>query len=123
MRTIYTSSCLFGSRSNISGNTMRTLKDLLPTKHRIARKKSKVFSIDEKTVFYVVRKIIQEEYGLRGGENIIPTLYKDKIIFLSSISSLWGNEIWIERERLRGKINLLLGDEVIREIKIARGSL
>lgn len=98
---------------------MRTLKDLLPKQRRVSEKEESL-PVDEKTVFYIVRKIIREEYGLRGGENIIPTLYKDKTLFLSSRSSLWGNEIWIEREHLREKMNHLLGEEVIREVKMGR---
>lgn len=100
---------------------MRILKDLLlkPKTLKISEKEPPLI-IDEKTVFYIVKKIILEEYGIRGGENIIPTLYKDKKVFLSSRSSLWGNEIWIEREHLREKINLLLGEGVILEVKLGR---
>jgi len=61
-----------------------------------------------------------EEYGIRGGENIIPTLYKEKKLFLSSRSSLWGNEIWLERDRLKEKINILLGSDAVGEIKLNR---
>ena len=100
---------------------MQTLKNLLPKKPRVPR--GEVLLLDEKTVFYIVRKIIREEYGVRAGENIIPTLYKEKTLFLSSRSSLWANEIWIEREYLRKKMNLLLGEEAITEVKMSRDSL
>ncbi len=98
---------------------MHTLKDLLPKKYRSSERKSSG-RLDEKTVFYIAKKILTEEYGLRGGENIIPTLYKEKKLFLSSRSSLWGNEIWLERDRLKEKINTLLGSPAVSEIKIVR---
>lgn len=65
--------------------------------------------------------MLVEEYGIRGGENIIPSLYQDKKLFLSSRSSLWGNEVWLEKERLRDKMNTWLGTEGILEIKVDRG--
>jgi hypothetical protein len=94
---------------------MKTIRDLLPQKtSRITTE------LDEKTVFFICRKVILEEYGMKGGENIIPVLYKDKRLFLSPRSSLWGNEIALEREALRGKVNKLLGDEVVCEIVVSR---
>lgn len=99
---------------------MRNLKDLLPKKRYAPESHQTQGVLDEKTVFYIAKKVLVEEYGLRGGENIIPTLYKEKKLFLSARSSLWGNEIWLERDRLREKMNILLGGEAIREIKIGR---
>lgn len=97
---------------------MRTLKDLLPKRRPLPEKGGG--GLDEKTVFYIAKRILEEEYGLRGGENIIPALYKEKKLFLSSRSSLWGNEVWLERDRLREKMNALLGSEAIEEIKLGR---
>lgn len=96
---------------------MKNIKDLLP-KRQVA---TKVPVLDEKTVFYIAKKVLVEEYGLRGGENIIPSLYQEKKLFLSSRSSLWGNEVWLEKERLRNKMNAWLGTEGIVEIKVDRG--
>ena len=98
---------------------MRTLKDLLPKRPR-ATQGGQTAHFDEQTIFYIAKKVLSEEYGLKGGENIIPTLYKEKKLYLSSRSSLWGNEIWLERERLQEKMNKLLGGEAIQEIKIGR---
>jgi Dna[CI] antecedent, DciA len=98
---------------------MRTLKELLPKKQTSQLRKNESL-LDEKTVFYIARKIISEEYGQRGGENIVPVHYQEGKLFLSSRSSLWGNEVWLEREVLRNKMNTLLGQEGIQEIKITR---
>jgi hypothetical protein len=75
----------------------------------------------KKLSFTSPKKVLVEEYGIRGGENIIPSLYQDKKLFLSSRSSLWGNEVWLEKERLRDKMNTWLGTEGILEIKVDRG--
>lgn len=100
---------------------MRTLKDLLPKNKKTTRFHTGLgVNIDEKTIFFIAKKILVMEYGIRGGENIIPTLYQDKKLYLSSRSSLWGNEIWLEREHLKEKMNNLLGGEAIVEIKLGR---
>ena len=100
---------------------MRTLKDLLPKNKKNPRFIAGLGeNIDEKTVFFIAKKVLVTEYGVRGGENIIPTLYKEKKLFLSSRSSLWGNEVWLERQSLREKMNSLLGGEAITEIKLGR---
>lgn len=99
---------------------MRTLKDLLPKSKKNPHPTGLAENLDEKTIFFIAKKVLVMEYGVRGGENIIPTLYKDKKLFLSSRSSLWGNEIWLERKSLREKMNILLGGEAIVEIKLGR---
>lgn len=94
---------------------MKTLKDLLPKK-----RSSTSFSIDEKTLFFVTKKVLIEEYGIRGGENIIPTFFKEKKLFLSPRSSLWSSELYLMREHLCKKINEMLGNDVVKEIKITQ---
>ncbi len=99
---------------------MRILKELIP-KNRVTLKKNTLSQLDEQTVFYIATKVLKEEYGFRGAENIIPSFYKEKKLHLASRSSLWGNEVWLERDRLKEKMNNLLGTEAVVEIKIDRG--
>lgn len=94
---------------------MRTLKELLPKTQRPIRK-----HIDEKTIFHIARRVVIEEYGVRGGENIIPVRYEDKKLSLSPQSSLWASEILLQRERLCQRINEMLGVDEVREVKISR---
>lgn len=94
---------------------MRTLKELLPKKHLSASKEA-----DEKTVFYIAKRVVKEEYGMRGNENILPVLYKEKKLFLAPRSSLWASEILLQRLRLCSRINDILGAEAVKEIRIAR---
>lgn len=94
---------------------MQTLKELLPKKQRTQPKE-----IDEKTIFHIARQVLVEEYGVRGGENIIPTYYKDKKLFLAPRSSLWGSEAYLMREHIAKRINVILGSEEVKEVKIAQ---
>lgn len=100
---------------------MKNLKDLLPKKQLQTHHSGPGKGFDEQTVFHIAKKVLREEYGLRGIENIVPARYIEKKLYLSSRSSLWGNEIWLERERLREQMNSFLGQEAIIEVKIERG--
>lgn len=94
---------------------MRTLKELLPKKTR-----TNGDSIDEKTIFHIAKRVVIEEYGARGGENIIPVFCKEKKLFLSPRSSLWASEVILQRVYLCRRINEILGTEAVEEIKISR---
>lgn len=99
---------------------MRTLRDLLPKKEYTPVQASVHKHLDEKTVFYIAKKVLEEEYGMKGSENIIPLAYKEKQLFLSTRSSLWGNEVWLQRDDLKQKINNRLGEEAVLQIKVKR---
>lgn len=94
---------------------MRTLKELLPKKRLSVPQE-----IDEKTIFHIAKRVVTEEYGVRGGENIIPTFYKEKKLFLAPRSSLWASEILLGRTHICKRINDILGTEAVKEIKISR---
>jgi predicted nucleic acid-binding Zn ribbon protein len=94
---------------------MQTLKDLLPQKRTSLSKE-----IDEKTIFHIAKRVLVEEYGIRGGENIVPTFYKDKKLFLSPRSSLWASEVLLMREKLIRHMNMMLGSDAVKEIKITQ---
>lgn len=94
---------------------MRTLKDLLPKKHLSVAKE-----VDEKTVFHIAKRVVEQEYGVRGVENITPVFYKEKKLFLAPRSSLWASEILLQRVHLTKCINATLGTEAVIEIKITR---
>lgn len=100
---------------------MKNLKDLLPKKHLHTPRHGREGGFDDQTIFHIAKKVLREEYGLRGVENIIPVRYFEKKLYLSSSSSLWGNEIWLERNRLQEQMNAFLGQQVIIEIKIQPG--
>ena len=86
----------------------------------IAKKSFALQNLDEKTVFFVCKKVLIEEYGERGGENITPILFKEKKLFLSPKSSLWRSEAFLHRKRICDRVNELLGAVVVQEVKLAQ---
>ena len=91
---------------------MKLLKNFLNRKRF-----NKKTDLDEKTVFYIFKKVIKREYGRMGEENIQPRFYKKGKIFIKTQSSNWANEIWLNRQSLVEKINQELGSDEIKEIK------
>jgi len=89
-------------------------------KKNLLSEQGKSVELDEKTIFYICKKILVEEYGSKGGENIIPTFFKDKKLFLTPRSSLWANEVWLQRKNLVERINEALGSVAIVEIKVTQ---
>lgn len=78
----------------------------------------KTIVVDDQSVFYVFKKIISQEYGARGEQNIEARYYKDKKLFVASKSSLWMSELQLNRKHFTDKMNEELGIEAILEIKV-----
>lgn len=76
--------------------------------------------LDEKTVFYIFKKIIQSEYGNKGVEKVKPDFYKNGKLFISSDSSSWANEMWLGREEIKNKINQELKTKEIKEVTVRK---
>lgn len=95
---------------------MRLLKDFIGK-----RKNSDETSfIDDKTVFFIFRKIIREEYGLRGISVLEPVLFIDGILSVKASNPLYSSELWIRREIILNKICLSLGQDTVRELRLVR---
>lgn len=92
---------------------MKALKQLISQK-----KIDKSAVPDEKTLLHVFSKIIREEFGNLGSEKIIAYKFKNKDIFIKSPSSAWKSEIWLQKKRIIRKTNAILGDGVVKDIKI-----
>lgn len=92
---------------------MKSLKNLLNYK-----KPTKKIALDEKTIFFIFEKIIKEEYGEKGVDNIKPKFYKQGKIFLEIQNSNWANEFWLEKKNIISKINKKIGSDEVKEIKI-----
>ncbi len=74
---------------------MKSLAKFLASKYRqdSAPRKRKARVIDEKTIFFLVEKILEEEYGKRGVASVVPRYFDGRKIFLSCKSSLWVEEV------------------------------
>ena len=84
--------------------------------------KKKEFSqkipLDDKSIFFVFSKIIKNEYGNRGIENLKADYFKNGKLFIKTENSNWANEIWLNREDIIAKINRELGTNEIRELSL-----
>ncbi len=74
-------------------------------------------TVDDKTVFYVFSRIISEEYGRKGEKAIIPSFYRNRIIFVRFSESLWAQEVWTNRQYLIRRLNERVGQKVVVNIK------
>lgn len=83
---------------------MKTLGSFIDKKKLVGQT-----GIDEKSVFYIFSLIINEEYGLKGAQNIKPMFFRDKKIFIKVSRSSWSSEIWLNKKELIEKINAQLG--------------
>ncbi len=92
---------------------MKKLGDMLNSK-----KERKQASLDDKSIFYFFNKIIEKEYGNKGLGNLSPNFLKRKTLFVKAKSSVWANELWLNKEEIIEKINKEIGSAEIKEIKI-----
>lgn len=97
---------------------MKRLDSFLERKYAVGQGQESHRKIDEQTLFYVFGKVIAEEYGAKGTENIQARFYKDKKLFVAARTSLWANELALDRAEIIAKLNQVLGQEAIQEIKV-----
>ncbi len=92
---------------------MKLIKNYLSKKNVFQIK-----NLDDKTIFYIFKKVVREEFGNIGVANLRPEYYKDKTIFVKSDSSVWSSELWLNRDKVVRKINAEIGGKIIDRIKI-----
>lgn len=92
---------------------MKDLRKLLEKKTL-----AKPSALDEKSLFYVVSKVIQQEYGKQGVHNIQPHYYKNKKLFIKTGSSNWANELWLNKSVILKKINDEIGYEEVTDLNV-----
>lgn len=100
---------------------MKSFGSIIATKKRSALKRfpAKKSNIDEKTVLFLAERLILRQYGVRGRENIIPKSFKEKRLSVFCRSSLWMNELWMNRDTFASDMNTELGGDFVSDIKIA----
>ncbi len=74
-------------------------------------------ALDDKTVFYLFSQIITEEYGQQGRHSIVPSFYRNRIVFVKFAKSIWAQEVWQNRSRIINKVNARAGSSVVVNIK------
>ena len=74
--------------------------------------------LDDQTVFYIFRKIVSEEFGVRGERYIEPRYFKNKKLIVAAKNSLWMNELQLSRDHFMKAMNRELGDNAVIDIKV-----
>jgi len=77
--------------------------------------------LDDKSIIYFFQKIIEREYGNKGSENILTSGIRGTTLYVRSKSSTWANELWLNREEIKDKINKEAGTRAVWEIKVKTG--
>lgn len=95
---------------------MRSLREFIDRRGE----KSQEIILDDKTVFFLFRKIIREEYGMRGEAELIPTIFFDGILSVWAKSPLYSSELWMRREAIMSRMNVVLEREGVKEIRLVR---
>lgn len=75
--------------------------------------------IDDQTLFHLFSRAVRDEYGRQGEKNIVPTFYKNGVIFVKINNSIWAQELWMHRNFFVNAINEKIGSDVIKNIKIS----
>lgn len=96
---------------------MKSLENLLKKKFSKKNQERKV-ELDEKTIFFIFKKIIQKEFGDVGSGKFSPQHFSNKTIFIKSNSPAWSAELWMNEKRIVSKINQELGEGIIEKIKV-----
>jgi hypothetical protein len=96
---------------------MKSLKNLL-TKKFPDRKKITPAVLDDKTVFYVFKKIIREEFGNIGVAKLKPDYFGKNILCVKSENSVWASELWLNKNLILRKLKKKLGGDAVKEIKL-----
>jgi hypothetical protein len=92
---------------------MKALGDIL---HQ--RKIHKKQNLDDKAVFFVFKKVIEEEFGQLGKQKFTPDYFAKGILFIRADNSIWSAELWTNKARIINKINKEIGDVVVENIKM-----
>ncbi|MFA5961398.1 MAG: DciA family protein [Parcubacteria group bacterium] len=74
--------------------------------------------LDDKTVFFVFKKIIEVEFGQLGKQKFTPDYFAKRILFVKAQNSAWSAELWTNKARIIKKINEELGEEAVENIKM-----
>ena len=92
---------------------MKALGDIL-----YQRKVGKKQILDDKTVFFVFKKVIEKEFGQLGKQKFTPDYFAKRVLFIKADNSIWSAELWTNKARIIAKINEEFGEIVVENIKM-----
>ncbi len=82
------------------------------------KEKTSKLKLEDKEIFYLFARIIKAEYGNQGAKNLKATYFSNGKIFIKSESSIFSNELLLNKNEIIRKINQEIGSEEVRDIKI-----
>ncbi len=99
---------------------MRDFQSLLQKKIA-APATSGVKGMDQATITFLFTKLLEEEYGIRGKENVFVEAYTDKTLVIKVYKSLWYTELLLQKESLLQKLQTTMGSQkVVRDLVIRK---
>jgi hypothetical protein len=96
---------------------MKSIKSLL-NKKAGAAKMSRQTNLNDKDVFYVFKKVIQEEFGNVGAAKLKPNYFGKNILYVKSESSAWASELWLNKNLILRRLKKELGADAVKEVKL-----
>ena len=96
---------------------MKSIKNLLSKKISEAKSPRRA-ALNDKDIFYVFKKVIQEEFGNIGAANLKPDYFGKNILHIKSESSAWASELWLNKNLILRKLKKKLGEDAVKEIKL-----
>ncbi len=95
---------------------MRSLKDFIGKRNNSVQ----AAPLDDKTVFFIFRKMIREDYGARGSAELEPVIFADGILSIKANNPLYSSELWVHRETIRERMNTALEQNAVLELRLVR---
>lgn len=95
---------------------MRSLKDFIGKRNSSVQ----AIPIDDKTIFFLFRKMIREEYGTRGSAELEPVAFADGVLSIKANNPLYSSELWVRRETIRERMNTALEQDAVLELRLVR---
>ena len=74
--------------------------------------------LEDKDIFYLFERIIKQEYGNQGAKNLKAGYYKNGKLYIKSDSSIFSNELLLNKNEIIRKLNQEIGNEEIADIKV-----
>lgn len=96
---------------------MKSIKSLLSKKIKEAASPRRA-TLNDKDIFYVFKKVIQEEFGNIGAGKLKPDYFGKNILHIKSESSAWASELWLNKNLILRKLKKELGADAVKEIKL-----
>lgn len=95
---------------------MKGIRELIKKRGRLGKKK-KESEIDGKIIEKIFQNISQEEVVGLSREDLVNIFFKEGILHVKTSHPTVSNELWHQGDKIKKRVNEILGKRYIREIK------